>query len=376
MKDILLIATVLCTPAMAQILTEDFDTANTHMWSKNNALATYNSTGGNPGGNISVTSFGPSAGATNLAADLLLPRMAGQPWKGDFRALGVSVFRYDREATMGFSAFGVQPVLILADDNGTAAFNDDAFIVIPTDDSFQITPEPWATKSALIDAQNPGLPAFYEVGITPGNPLFGTADDVVWNLIIQDVDYIAIALGTPVGGFPIGPYDMAFDNFVLDNSLPGTGVNFCDPSANNVTGVPTRMSASLTTGGAGVLLNAVDGPPGQFGYFLVGTSVSDPGSALSNGFLCLTLGGGQSLGRYNVSGTAFNSTGQFSPSGRFSNLVGTGSNGFGFVVPSTVPITGSPVIMTGETWNFQLWHRDSLTGMGESNFSNGVSVTF
>ncbi len=32
--------------------------------------------------------------------------------------------------------------------------------------------------------------------------------------------------------------------------------------------------------------------------------------------------------------------------------------------------------LTGETWNFQLWYRDTLFGGVDYNFSGGLTVTF
>ena len=104
------------------------------------------------------------------------------------------------------------------------------------------------------------------------------------------------------------------------------------------------------------------GPPSRASCFRTAT-----------GALCLLLGAGNSIGRYNVSGSQFNSLGQFDANGELQNVVGTSAPGSGYDVPVTVPIAGSPQIMTGETWHFQLWHRE--TG-GLSNFSNGLSITF
>ncbi len=156
----------------------------------------------------------------------------------------------------------------------------------------------------------------------------------------------------------------------------GVGTPFCDPNENNSTGLPTVMTASFGTGvGSDLSLESSQGPSGQFGYFLVGTASSEPGVMLTNsqGRLCLALGGGNSIGRYNVTGTSFNSLGQFDAAGEMQNLSGTSTSGAGFDVPTTVPIAGSPTIMTGSTWHFQLWHRENG---GLSNFSNGLSVDF
>ena len=155
------------------------------------------------------------------------------------------------------------------------------------------------------------------------------------------------------------------------------GTPFCDPNLPNSTALSTRLSASMDAPmGSGLHLEGSQGPAGEFGYFLTGTGASDPGTMLSNGMFCLTIGGGNSVGRYNVTGTQFNSLGQFDASGVLQNAVGTSSVGSGFDVPSTVPIGGSPTIMAGATWHYQLWHRDTAAGPGAANFSNGLSVTF
>ena len=38
--------------------------------------------------------------------------------------------------------------------------------------------------------------------------------------------------------------------------------------------------------------------------------------------------------------------------------------------------TATVAVMPGDTWNFQLWFRDSLGGQPVSNFTQGVEVTF
>ncbi len=151
---------------------------------------------------------------------------------------------------------------------------------------------------------------------------------------------------------------------------------FCDPNSNNSTGLPTRLAgAQGGSVGSGLHLEASQGPSDQFAYFLVGTAPSASGLTLpgNNGFLCLALGGGQAIGHYKVAGTQFNSLGRFDSAGALQNMVGTSTIGTGYDVPASVPIAGSPPIMAGQTWHFQLWHRENA---GQSNFSNGLSVTF
>lgn len=82
------------------------------------------------------------------------------------------------------------------------------------------------------------------------------------------------------------------------------------------------------------------------------------------------------IGRYVQSGTELDSIGVFTSSGLFENLAGTGwpgnGYGFGFVPPAQLP-GNLGTIQPGQTWYFQLWHRD--TG-GTSNLSTGLAVTY
>ena len=154
----------------------------------------------------------------------------------------------------------------------------------------------------------------------------------------------------------------------------GSEVTFCDPADANSTGLPTRITSSVSGGiNGGLHLEATQGPSDQFGYFLVGSAASDPGIQISQGRLCIGVAAHSVFGRYNVANSVMNSVGQFDRNGVLQNLVGTSTTGTGFDVPGTLPLVGTPTIRTGETWHFQLWHREDR---GESNFSNGVSHTF
>ncbi|MEZ6006028.1 MAG: hypothetical protein R3F33_17835 [Planctomycetota bacterium] len=156
------------------------------------------------------------------------------------------------------------------------------------------------------------------------------------------------------------------------------GTPFCDPMDANSTGNSTTLVGMMTApAGSGLHVEISGGVPSEFGYLLVGTGVNDPGIMVPGniaGRICLNMGG--SIARYNVTGGELNSIGQFDASGVFQNLAGTSSVGSGFDVPSTVPIPGNPVIGSGDTYHFQMWHRDTPAGVGQSNFSNGLSVTF
>ena len=182
------------------------------------------------------------------------------------------------------------------------------------------------------------------------------------------------ASNTPFGGSPFIP--RVWNGELCNSGLTGLVVPFCDPNENNSTGVPTVMTANFGSGvGSDLHLDAYNGPAGLFGYFLLGTGVNDPGVPIpgSLGRLCLSLDGANVIGRYNANGTQFNSLGAFDSNGDLQNLSGTSGTGSGFDVPTTLPIPGSPQILVGQTVHFQLWHREPG---GQSNFSNGLSVTF
>ncbi len=174
--------------------------------------------------------------------------------------------------------------------------------------------------------------------------------------------------GTWVVFGPNGDILMDLQSIRIDP--PFTGTAFCDPMNSNSTGVPTQLSAHRQIGVAsGLHLEGSDGPAGKFGYILVGSAFSNPGLPISDGRLCLS----GSLGRYNVNGTDMNSVGIFDAYGTFQNLANTSVLGSGFDVPTTLPLVANPTIAGGQTWHFQLWHREAN---GHSNFSNGTSVAF
>jgi formylglycine-generating enzyme required for sulfatase activity len=154
-----------------------------------------------------------------------------------------------------------------------------------------------------------------------------------------------------------------------------TGTSFCNV-VNNSTGLPTTLTGSFGSGvGSDLHLEVTQGVPGDFGYFLAGNEATS-GVAISNGLLCLVGTGTAQVFRYNLGGGPSNSVGQFDNSGVLQNLVGTSSTGSGFDLPSSIPGNTPIMILSGDTWHFQLWHRDSGVQAGESNFSNGLSVTF
>jgi hypothetical protein len=118
------------------------------------------------------------------------------------------------------------------------------------------------------------------------------------------------------------------------------------------------------------------GVPGQLAYMLVGNEATVGFTiAGANGPLCLVGTPTAVFYRYNVPGP-MNSIGGFDASATYINVAGTSTTGFGFDVPTMIPAAVPFAIMAGDTWHFQGWYRDTPAGSGQSNFSNGLSVTF
>ncbi|MDF1838002.1 MAG: DNRLRE domain-containing protein [Planctomycetota bacterium] len=173
---------------------------------------------------------------------------------------------------------------------------------------------------------------------------------------------------------------------VVDYTIPTPVTVMCDPANVNSSGVPASLSGNFGSGvGSDLHLNVSGGPlpladgSRMLGYLLVGNLNASPGIPVGDGQFCLVGIPGASFGRYNVFGTNRNSIGLFDAVGELENLVGTGGvSGYGFDVPSEVEIAGLPMttIMSGDTYQFQCWYRDTLAGPGHSNFSSGISVVF
>ncbi|MCP3996434.1 MAG: hypothetical protein GY722_15455 [bacterium] len=137
------------------------------------------------------------------------------------------------------------------------------------------------------------------------------------------------------------------------------GVPHCSPAVPNSTGSPAMI---LPAGSVFVIdndftLTATNLPPGEFGYFLLGSnqgSFQPPGS---QGILCLACGfqGCAGIGRFNRA-----------------NEIVQGPMGSLVVDLTAVPLSPPAAVQPGETWNFQCWYRD----LGSSNFTDAVSVSF
>ena len=165
-----------------------------------------------------------------------------------------------------------------------------------------------------------------------------------------------------VGGFA-GQEGTGALNVVGAGNPPGgtIGTNYCTANANS-----TGMTGLITGTGSAVVaandltLEASRLPLSSFGYFLTSlTQAVTPNPGGSQGNLCL---GGQ-IGRYTGPGQILNS----GVSGSYSLLLNLNQ------IPTP---TGFVTALVGQSRNFQSWHRDSVSGVATSNFTNGLAVTF
>ena len=141
------------------------------------------------------------------------------------------------------------------------------------------------------------------------------------------------------------------------------GRQYCDAEPNSVNQFGGRRSSWLRILGnqsMGSLHTAecIDMPANAFAYLNVGTATGN------------VLFPGGSQGRLCISGSIGRFVDQVVSSGGFSRVSVT-------IDPSALPQPAGPIAASpGETWYFQLWHRDSVGGVATSNFSNACALHF
>lgn len=145
-------------------------------------------------------------------------------------------------------------------------------------------------------------------------------------------------------------------------SVGPIGTPYCGAQPNS-TGAPAALSAFGSTAivFGDVTLTASQMPTSVLGMFVVSATsdfVVAPGG--SQGNLCL----GGIIGRYDRAGEMF-----------ISDAAGEGELPLDLAPFEHVPNQFLP-IGPGDTWSFQLWHRDTVGGVQTSNFSNGLTLAF
>ena len=148
----------------------------------------------------------------------------------------------------------------------------------------------------------------------------------------------------------------------LDFQDTCTFTKYCNPASGSTNNTATIDATGCGLGGS-LTVSMANAPASQFTYLLIGNGnsiVSQPPGAI--GDLCVV--GGSCLGRY------AKDVGQITAGGTFgtdiSNSLSGGPN-FG------IPVCGGN-IQSGETWNFQYWHRQPMGA--PSTFSEALTITF
>ncbi len=171
----------------------------------------------------------------------------------------------------------------------------------------------------------------------------------------------------------------SYDLHIATHPILQSIQTFCDPATPNSTGASTELHVveNLTVRGPvnPLVIYADSGPPGQFGYIVAGSQVQQLGLPMGAQAICI----GGFIARYNETATPTNSIGIFDSTGRWTSLNNEGSffvpfMGYvpGFSIPEQLPNALGP-LMVGQSWGFQLWHRE--TGGGSST-SNGVLLNW
>jgi hypothetical protein len=138
--------------------------------------------------------------------------------------------------------------------------------------------------------------------------------------------------------------------------------NFCNAVANSTGGTGAITAQNIDMGLRSMELSATNLPTNSFAFTLASlTQATVPNAGGSTGTLCL----GGNIGRF-VGGSILNT----GATGSILEAV----NLDGIPTPNGPPVA----VGAGESWNFQLWHRDVILGLNipTSNFTNGVRVWF
>lgn len=198
--------------------------------------------------------------------------------------------------------------------------------------------------------------AWYE---NMGSGVFGPQQVVA---LMQDGGGFAFAIDLDGdGGADVVSADSGLDTISWHQNLGFVGSIYCTGIANS-TYERGRIAATGSTlvSGNDVTLLASHLPQGSFGFFLTSQTqgtIAQPGSSV--GVLCLS----GNIGRYVGAGQILNS----GTAGYFSLAID--------LTQHPTP-TGLVSVAPGETWNFQAWHRDSVSGVATSNFTDAVEVVF
>jgi DNA-binding beta-propeller fold protein YncE len=143
------------------------------------------------------------------------------------------------------------------------------------------------------------------------------------------------------------------------NSLPGIGQNYCGPAVVNSAGTSGVMSAagSRVASDNDLRLTASLLPAGSVGFFVASRTqgfIQGPGG--SQGNLCIS----SDVARFSLQAQSTGSLGAISVE----------------IDLSVVPTNPPQPVLSGQSWNFQAWFRDNVSGQPTSNFTDGLQIDF
>jgi hypothetical protein len=268
------------------------------------------------------------------------------------------------------------PALVTATQRGAAFGRDiDCF-------TFDV---PLGAELAVLRVENyssaPGNPAF--IGLGAGSSLAINPNAPNLSLLLGGATYGAADIGmdllprmaTLAGaqGFtpPLaaGAYTVWLDQSAdpstvtleLGVRILGLGLEYCHIAVPNPTGVPGRVEGLGTTSVAAnsFRVRSYDLPPASFGYLLVANYPGEWYGVTGNGrWLCLDVAIGRFTSQVQSSGAA----------GEITTVVDLDA------LPQPI---GTVTVAPGETWYFQLWHREpSPAGGADRNFTTALAVSF
>ncbi|MCB9913989.1 MAG: hypothetical protein H6828_02430 [Planctomycetes bacterium] len=347
---------LLAGAAQAQIV-EDFETGNPDSWQIDfngtfNGFPITATTGtvvpGNPGNGLFF------ANVTEQIGPWFLNSPSSAAFSGDLRAKGVDGITCDMMFNpTASSPFGSVFVAMIGSDMGTPEITDDV-LCWKYDFAYaylgfgpgQLPANAWNHCTWALDTQSATLPAGWTLN-TINNSFIGDLD-AAWNVLVQNVSYVAFANGAPWGGNNFGAADYTFDNITLTGATVGTPFCFCDGSGttspcgnpgaagngcangSNANGANLAVSGSSSIAQGNLVLNVTGATPGQPGLFFQGVNAVNAGlgNTFGDGLRCA----GGSVVRLQIAS----------------------ANGSG-AVNSTVNVSAIGGVAAGDTRYYQFW---------------------
>ena len=146
--------------------------------------------------------------------------------------------------------------------------------------------------------------------------------------------------------------EAGFDGFRISGQscTSGIGIAYCTSNANSTgSGALISAAGSASISANNLVLSASPVPANTAGLFLYGTSASQ--TTLGNGIKCVA-----------------------SPVRRLSIVSATGNTLIDAVDNTAGSAAGA--LISGSTWHFQAWYRDTAAGGSNTNFSTALRITF